>query len=166
MLRQFTFSLLLSAASAALMAAPRTSLLPLDETGYQKLVRSHAGRVLLVDFWATWCEPCRQEMPAMVKLATTYAARGLRFVTVSADTEGDLPKAEAFLRSQRVPFPAYYKNARDDGAFIDSIDKKWSGALPAVFLYDRQGRMAARFVGESDPRAVEKAIKQLLGKPE
>lgn len=144
-------------------AAPGTRLVPLDKAGYQKLIRSHAGKVLLVDFWATWCEPCREEMPQLVKLAEQYGSRGLRLATVSADTEEALPKAEQFLRSRRVPFPAYYKSARDDDEFINSVSRSWSGALPALFLYDRNGRLAASLTGETDPKDVEAAIRKALG---
>ncbi len=146
------------------LAAPRTALEPVDEAGYRKLLRSHAGKVVLVDFWATWCEPCRQEMPALVRLAGKHRAAGLRLLTISADEENDLPRAEQFLRSQRVPLPAYYKRTRDDNAFINSVDRSWSGALPALFLYDAQGRLAARFVGETEAEAVEAAVGKLLGK--
>lgn len=165
-LRRATLGLLLVLAAFA-GAAPSLvasgKLQPLDQAGYQKLVRSHSGKVLLVDFWATWCEPCREDMPALVKLAGKYGANGLRLATVSADLEDDLPKAEEFLRSRAVPFPAYYKQARDDDAFINSVNRRWSGALPALFLYDRQGRLAASFIGESDLGAVESAIREAIG---
>lgn len=156
--------LLLGALLCASVAgvSANTRLLPVDQSGYQKLLQSQAGKVVLVDFWATWCEPCREEMPALVRLAEKYAPRGFRLVTISADDQSELSKAEQFLRSQRVPFPAYYMNARDSNAFINSVSRSWSGALPALFLYDSQGRLAASFVGESEMEAVEAAIRKAL----
>ncbi len=138
-------------------------LLPVDQAGYRKLLGRYAGKVVLVDFWATWCEPCREEMPALVKLAEKYAGRGFRLVTISADEPQELAKAEQFLRSHRAPFPAYYMDTRDNDAFINSVSRAWSGALPGLFLYDRQGRLAASFVGESDLNAVEGAVRKTLG---
>jgi len=137
-------------------------LIPVDQPGYRQLLQRHAGKVVLVDFWATWCEPCREEMPALVKLAEKYAGRRFRLVTISADEPQELAKAGQFLRSQRAPFPAYYMDARDNNAFINSVSRSWSGALPALFLYDREGRLAASFVGESDLKAVEGAIRKTL----
>jgi hypothetical protein len=61
-----------------------------------------------------------------------------------------------------VPGPAYRKQANDDERFIDAIDPKWSGALPALFLYGRGGRKARSFIGESDMRVVEDAVRKLL----
>lgn len=147
---------------SGLAVAANNKLLPVDQAGYRKLLQNHAGKVLLVDFWATWCEPCRQEMPALVKLAEKYAARGFRLVTISADEAAQLSQAEQFLREQRAPFPAYYLSPRDHNAFINSVSRSWSGALPALFLYDGEGRLAASFVGETEAETVEAAIRKTL----
>ena len=63
---------------------------------------------------------------------------------------------------EHVPQPRYIKHSDDDQVFIDSVDKKWSGALPALFLYDRSGNRVASFIGESDPAEIESAIRKLL----
>jgi thiol-disulfide isomerase/thioredoxin len=135
-------------------------LRPVDQAGYRKLIDNHRGAILLVDFWATWCEPCRQEMPGLVKLAKKYGQRGFRLVTISADDEEQLARAEEFLRSQGAPLPAYYKKAADDTAFINAVDPSWSGALPGLFLYGPDGRLAAKFVGETDFEALEAAVEK------
>ena len=66
----------------ALSAQPLTKI---NETGYAKMIASNKGKVLLVDFWATWCVPCRKEMPELVKLEAKLKAKGLTLVTISAD---------------------------------------------------------------------------------
>ncbi len=144
--------------AAALAAQPR--LTPLDEAGYWKLLASHKGQILLVDFWATWCEPCLAELPQLVQLEKKLRG-GLRLVTISADDPEQEADAVKFLRKSGVPPPAYIKRAADDDKFITSVDLKWSGALPALFLYDRQGRKVRSFVGETEMAAVEAAIRKL-----
>jgi thiol-disulfide isomerase/thioredoxin len=150
-----------SVAAAAAGAAP-ARLVPIDEAGFRKLVASAKGRVLLVDFWATWCEPCRAELPKLVELGNRYRASGLNLVTVSCDEPEQEAGALAFLEKQRAPLPAYIKRPKDDDAFINSIDVKWSGELPALFLYDRQGRRVRAFLGETDMASLEAAFKKLL----
>jgi len=68
----------------------------------------------------------------------------------------------AFLVKAGIPDPAYLKRVKNDDRFINSIDAKWSGALPALVLYDQSGKKVRTWVGESDLKAVEAAIKKLL----
>ena len=137
-------------------------LTPVDEAGYRKLLEGGRGLVLLVDFWATWCQPCRTELPLLVKLAARYRSRGLRLITVSCDEPEEEADAARFLQQCQVRGPAYIKRAANDDRFIASVDPKWSGALPALFLYDRQGRKARSFLGETELPAVEAALAKLL----
>ena len=138
------------------------ALLPLDETAYPKLLAAHRGKILLVDFWATWCVPCRAEMPHLVKLEAQLRGKGFALLTVSADEPEREAAALKFLREAGAPAPWHIKKPKDDESFINSVDRKWSGALPALFLYDRQGRPAARFIGETEIKTIEAAIRRLL----
>jgi thiol-disulfide isomerase/thioredoxin len=150
----------------AAVVAPLTLLaagLPtVDEAGFQKLVASHKGKVVAYDFWATYCEPCRAELPQLVKLEAKLRSRGFELVTISADEPEQDANAAKVIRKTGFAGQAYRKQARDDDHFINAIDPKWSGAMPALFLYDREGRKIRSFIGESDLSAVEKAIEKLL----
>jgi thiol-disulfide isomerase/thioredoxin len=150
-------ALLLTCAAAATCA-----LTPIDEAGFQKLVASHKGKVVVYDFWATWCEPCRAELPRLVRLEAKLRSLGFELVTISADEPEQVAQAEKFLKQLGVPGSLYWKQAKDDDQFINSIDVKWSGALPALFLYDKAGRKIRSFVGETDIASVEAAIRKLL----
>ncbi len=146
----------------AVLAAGAGSLTPVDEAAYRKLIAAHKGDVVLVDFWATWCKPCRAEMPQLAKLDSRLRAKGLRIVTISADEPEKEADAAKFLAQNSAPSPAYIRRAKDDDKFINSVDPAWSGALPALFLYDRSGRRVKSFIGETPLKDIEAAIAKLL----
>jgi thiol-disulfide isomerase/thioredoxin len=153
---------LLAALLLPLMAAAQ-NLVPVDEAGYQKLIQSQKGSVVLVDFWATYCKPCRAELPQLVKLTEKLKAKGLKLVTVSADEPEAEATAKKFLTDTgAASLPAYIRRAKDDDKFADAIDPKWQGVLPALFIYDRTGKKARSFVGESPISDIEAAIQKLL----
>jgi thiol-disulfide isomerase/thioredoxin len=147
-----------------LWAAPSKigKLQPVDEAAFERLVASGKGQVVLVNFWATWCAPCREEMPALVKLQSKLRSSGFRLVTVSADEPEQETDALRFLEEQGVGSPAYIKRPKKDEDFINAIDRKWVGALPASFLYDRAGNKARSFIGEVPMSELEAAIRKLL----
>jgi thiol-disulfide isomerase/thioredoxin len=117
----------------------------------------------MIDFWATYCKPCRAEMPQLVKLQQRLQAKGVRLVTVSADEPEAEARAKQFLKEAgAAAVPAYWKRAKDDDKFFGIVDPKWDGAMPALFLYDKSGRKARSFFGESPLAEVEAAIQKLL----
>src|SRR5579862_9960825 len=126
-------AILLACALAAASSA-QTKLTPVDQAGFSKLIAAHKGRVVLVDFWATWCKPCRAEMPELVKLDQKLRARGFELVTISADEPEAQPAALKVLKENNVAGVTYLKKAADDDKFADAIDPKWGGALPGLFL--------------------------------
>lgn len=154
-----TASLLLS-----LLLAPAfgQALKPVNETSYPQLITSAKGKVVLVDFWATWCKPCRAEMPLIAKLAAKMKSKGVETITVSADEPEAEAAAKKFLAETGAgTMPAYIKRPKDDDKFIALVDSKWSGELPALFLYDRAGKRVQSFFGETPIAQVEAAIRKL-----
>jgi thiol-disulfide isomerase/thioredoxin len=137
-------------------------LKPVNEATYPKMVASAKGKVVLVNFWATYCVPCRKEMPALVALHQRLGAKGFLFITVSADEIEQEKDAAAFLDKTKVAAPFYIKRAKDDDAFINALDPKWSGALPASYLYDRQGKKVKSYFGEVNLKQLEADILKLL----
>ena len=146
--------------AAALLAQPK--LATVDENGYARLIQSQSGHVTLVDFWATWCAPCRQEVPLLAGLERRLKDKGLRLVTISADDPEQERAAAGFLRKSGVSGLAYLRQTNDDDKFIRAVEPKWSGALPALFLYDRQGKLVQSFVGETELSVIEAAVRKIL----
>src|SRR6476661_3319582 len=101
----------------------------IDETGLKTALKPN-GKPLLVNFWATWCDPCREEFPDLVKLDAQYKGK-IDFITVSlddlAEINRDVPK---FLVSMKAGMPAYLLKVADESAVISSITKDWNGGLP------------------------------------
>jgi thiol-disulfide isomerase/thioredoxin len=157
----FAVAAALTAAQAPKAAAPRDPAI-IDVQGYQKLLDQYRGKPLLVTFWATWCEPCRDEYPMLNELAKQYAPQGLKVVGVSMDDDGDLILMRRFLARYKPVFINYRKKAGGEAAFDQAVMPGWSGALPATFLYARDGQQVGHVLGEGTRDTYETAIRSLL----
>jgi thiol-disulfide isomerase/thioredoxin len=136
----------------------------LDIQGYQKLLQQYKGKPLLVTFWATWCEPCRDEYPMLNELAKQYAPQGLKVVGVSLDQDGDLILMRRFLARYKPIFPNYRKKKGEEDAFVQAVLPGWNGSIPASVFYAKDGQQIGHFVGAGDHDTYEAAIKMLLSK--
>jgi thiol-disulfide isomerase/thioredoxin len=150
-----------SVAGAPQVKAPHDPQI-IDVQGYQKLVRQYRGKPLLVNFWATWCEPCRDEYPMLNELSKEYAPKGLRVVGVNSDQDGDLILMRRFIARYKPVFPNYRKKPEGEGEFNQAVLPEWRGELPATFLYDKDGRLTGHFFGARNRETYEAAIRQLL----
>jgi len=141
---------------------PPHSILDLNEEGWQQILARHRGRVVLVNFWATWCEPCREEYPALVRLHNTYRTQGLSLLAISMDEPESVPAIERFLKSRGAQFGSYRHNFRDFGKFIDTVNPRWGGGIPASFLFDRQGKLVESWQGATSFEEFLRAVEPLL----
>jgi thiol-disulfide isomerase/thioredoxin len=160
-LRITSVALALGCLGGVAAGAPPPALLPGRPADIQAAVRKPGARMVLVNIWATWCLPCREEMPALLRLRRTYADRGLRLVLVSGDFSSEAGQAAAFLHDLGVDFPTYIKDG-SDMAFIDAFDPKWSGALPATFIYDGAGRLQQSMFGPATYEQFEEQIRTVM----
>ena len=163
----FVVFLLVAAASA--LAAPqapkgRAQHDPeiIDAQGYQKLLQQNRGKPLLVTFWATWCEPCRDEYPMLNELAKQYAPQGLKVVGISMDDDGDLILMRRFIARYKPVFKNYRKQPGGETAFDQAVLSGWTGSLPATFFYTKDGRQIGHVMGEGTRETYEAAIRSLL----
>jgi thiol-disulfide isomerase/thioredoxin len=128
----------------------------LDAAALHKLIEARRGHPVVVNFWSTWCAPCVKEFPALVGLAGRH--RDAAFVSVSLDDKEDRAAVESFVAKQQPPFPVYLKAAGPDEAFINGVDRSWSGVIPATLVLDREGRKVALLLGEHTPAEIERAL--------
>ena len=145
----------------------KISVTQIDFDGLKLLVRRDPAKSqpLLINFWATWCDPCRDEFPDLVRIDSHYRPRGLQFAAVSLDDRTELTTGvPRFLRQMRATMPAYLLIADDPEPAIVYMDAQWSGSLPATFLIDGQGKIAYKHFGRIQVRELRAAIDQALAK--
>src|SRR5258707_4429371 len=121
-------------------------------------------RPLLVNFWATWCDGCREEFPDLVKIDNDYRAKGLNFLSVTLDEVVDKTRAMDFLKEMKATMPVVLLNVNDPEPAIHAVDEKWDGALPATFLYDREGKLVFKYFGKIKPAELRAVIDKEVGK--
>jgi len=155
-------AVLLASPAAAEPAAPAAvELTPITAQKVVETVRASGARLTLVNVWATWCIPCRQEFPDLVRFYRAYRDRGVALLLVSGDFASDTAPAKEFLAEQGVDFRTYLK-AQKDQEFIDGLDPQWTGALPATFVYDARGKLVRSFLQPVSYASLERDVGALL----
>jgi len=132
---------------------------PVTAPALKAAVAAHKGHVVVLNFWATWCDGCVQEFPGLVAVGKAYHARGVDLVTVSADTVRSIgTKVVPFLTKQGVSGTQYLQSPGDIDAFATAFDPQWQpAAYPSTYIYDRRGKLV-RVLRTTTSRAVLKAI--------
>ena len=145
---------------AAAAAGEIGSLLPVfelrDLQGHELSSATLGGKVVLIDFWATWCQPCKKEMPGYQKLLDRYRSRGFVVIGFKFDTMADTEDPLKFARRIGAHYPL--------AVAPDELKQKFGGieGLPTTMLYDREGILRKKVVGFEYADAFESALKPLL----
>ncbi len=146
--------------------APEPSVRLIDEKDFEKVLQDRRGKVVLVDFWATWCESCVENFPHTVKLHRDLAEQGLAVIGVSMDEPEDAPRVRKFLAAKKAAFENF--QSRLGGSSEESMTRFQvrNGTLPHLRLYDRAGKLRKVFPPEGgkklDAKAVEREVRSLL----
>lgn len=125
--------------------------------GQDLRLSSYRGKVVLLDFWASWCAPCREETPHLIDLQNKYGGRGLQIIGVSMDDGPD--PARAFYEQFHMNYPVVLGNAKTGELYGGVL------GLPIAFLIARDGRIYAKHIGATDPAIFDKEIATLLQSP-
>ncbi len=142
---------------------PPAAARPINAEEMQGLLKRDGERPLLVNYWATWCDPCRDEFPDLVKIDKDYRAKGLDFIAITLDDLADINTAvPKFLRVMKATMPVYLLNVRDPEPAINSVDGSWSGALPATFLYNNKGEVVYKHFGRIKTNELRAAIEKVV----
>ncbi len=150
----FGWSADFSPAQAAEKAA-KHSIKRLDKAGVDTYLESLKGKVVIVDFWATWCPPCRQEIPSFIEMQKKHGGKGLVVVGLSLDDETEA--VSEFCKAQKVNYPVFVVG-QDATAAWGNIE-----AIPTTFILDKAGKkVGAPRVGYHSKEAFEKELAPLL----
>ena len=143
------------------LLTPEPEIRQIDLEGLKKLLLPDAkdARPLLINFWATWCDPCREEFPDLVKIDEDYRTKKLNFVTVSLDDVSEIgTEVPKFLKEMKATMPTVLLNVPDHHPAIKAVDAIWTGHLPATFLFDKEGKVVFRHFGKINPAELRAAI--------
>ena len=128
-----------------------------DLQGKKVRLKDMRGKVVLINFFATWCAPCRQEIPDFIRLYRQYKERGFEIIGIGLDMEGETV-LRPFSEQLRVPYPVVV------GTRKVVLDYGNISGVPTSFFVDREGKIADRFIGVRPHRVLEKNIIDLLNK--
>ncbi len=143
-------------AIAGAKRAPDPAFKALD--GQTRKLSALRGQVVVVNFWATWCGPCQEELPRLSKIAESYSGKPVRFVLISIDEPKNRAKIPAVLARLHVGLESW------DDADTDTMDRFGLGDIvPGTAILDDKGEVVARIMGEAREEDVRKAVDWLLG---
>ena len=133
----------------------------IDAAALKSLLKTN-GKPLLINFWATWCDPCREEFPDLVKINADFKGK-IDFITISLDELSEINKdVPKFLVEMKAEMPGYLLKVQDEGAAIALVTKDWQGGLPFTILFNEKGEIAyfteAKIKTEILRQAIEKTI--------
>jgi thiol-disulfide isomerase/thioredoxin len=140
-----------------LLAVLASSIPTVAEDVIEKAVRPHKGSVVVLNFWATWCGPCREEFPDLVRIHNEKKAV---VVSISMDEPEDGDKVREYLKSQNARFPAFLRAFEDFDVFSAAVDPGWTGIIPATFVFDRNGNRVYRHEGKLSYDELNRIVEQ------
>jgi thiol-disulfide isomerase/thioredoxin len=145
---------------------PPSEVREIDLEGLKKILQRDPKdtRPLLINFWATWCDGCREEFPDLVKIDNDYRDKGLNFISVTLDEVTEIKTTvPEFLKEMKAQMTVVLLNVKDPELAIHAVDEKWDGALPATYLYDKDGKVVFKYFGAIKPAELRSAIDKLVG---
>ena len=151
----FTFPIAACTSSNSLLHKPAPPFVRTSLDGRSLDLAALKGQVVLLTFWATWCEPCQAEMPHFIDWQNSFGHQGLQIVAVSMDD--DAAPVRALIAQRGVNYPVVMGDVKLADQFGSIL------GLPVTFLIDRRGRVAAIFKGETDLHKMERSLHHLLG---
>ena len=142
-------------------AAGLPKVTKIDQVRYAELIKPQT-KPLLINFWATWCVPCREEFPDLVKINDEYKGK-IDFITISLDFEEELNTGvPQFLKEMKADMPTYLLITPDESAAIAMISKDWGGGLPLTVLFAPSGERVFFHQGVVKPAELKAALDKLI----
>ncbi|MBS1517674.1 MAG: TlpA family protein disulfide reductase [Bacteroidetes bacterium] len=146
-------------------SARSQELVPADRNTLDSIISENKGKVILFNYWATWCRPCVEEFPDIMKLNEKYKNKDFKLIFVSLDFGEDFKsEIQDFLKKNGVDFVTYYNNFKKDEELLDYVDKNWEGGIPGTFVYDKNGKLQTSMIGKHNFKDFKSAVDKYLAK--
>ena len=136
----------------------------IDAVGLKSLVANKGEDYLLINAWATWCQPCVAEFPELVKMGRMYRRRHFKLVTLSVDNPDHKGQAHKFLKRLQAAMTNYLYTGHDRDELAEALDPKWTGPIPYTLLVEPGGKVIYRKEGPFDAQALKTMIADTLGR--
>jgi len=133
----------------------------LNKSDLEKLISKREGKILVLNIWATWCIPCREEIPDLIELQRKYS-KDIDVVGISVDFPDEVEKRILpFIKQQNIRYKMFVNNMKDED-LINFFNVKWNGAVPASFIYEKTGKLTLFMEGKKSLKDFEGIIKELI----
>lgn len=134
----------------------------LDKTGLENLISHRSNKLLLLNIWATWCVPCREEFPDLIKLNDVFKDK-VDIVGISVDYPDEInSKIKPFAEKLKINFNLFVNGTGNDEALINLLDKDWNGAIPATFVFDIDGKLVQKIYGKQNFDSFKEILTKLI----
>ncbi len=143
-------------------AGSTIQLQPVDAEDYHRLLSEYRDKIVVVDFWATWCPPCVASFPKLVEMATEFREKEVIVIGASVDFPGTEEKVKEFLHRHKADFPQLFVATKNIDAFIKSVSTRWDGSVPVIFVYNRDGSIAGQYSGDVAIEQAKEKIRDIM----
>jgi thiol-disulfide isomerase/thioredoxin len=150
-----------SPSPAEATSAPSAKIRSLTAKQIRALVDDSKGKVVVVNFWASWCPPCVREFPAIIKVYEQYHDKGLNVFAVSMNAPDETADIEQFVQTYKPRFPIFLADTQDK-TFNESVLEKWSGEMPMTLVFDTDGKQVLAHKAEITYKELSSKVESLL----
>ncbi len=163
MIKHILFVLLVPALLFTGCAEKKRQIEVVDVKSLDQIIKSKTGKILFLNVWATWCVPCVEEFPALVKLNDHYPDNEVELIGLSVDSELDIDSLVIpFIEKNGVKFYIYVAEESAAEAIIQYLNEDWSGAIPVSVIYDRNGKRKKFLLGAHSYEFFRESIDSVL----
>ncbi|MCC5870003.1 MAG: TlpA family protein disulfide reductase [Gammaproteobacteria bacterium] len=156
-------ALALSASSAALRAEQASPVTPISAAEFDALLQAHRGKVVMVNYWATWCAPCLREIPDLMAVAEDLADEPFVFVPLSMDDPySGQAQIESFIDRWFPGFESYLRTDPEMDMIASVVDASWNEIMPTTYIIDRDGTIARTIQGKVSKEEFLAAVRDVL----